>query len=255
MHRSLMLAVEIAAKKVALRPPAGRVAQATAAAATQPTRNGGRHRCQPPLRRALDLPVFPEQTRKRARHQDPGAPAQASRLRTAALPCREPFPGWCPGPLSRSGSPPVPPSPPPRPCGSGLRFGCPPPGCRAPSSAKEETSHCRTSDRTLILRSPPPAVRSAALLGMTARSAAPGAPEGPTRSLRHEEDHLFRRLLPALLREAQRCSRPGNAFSADLVRSPCRRRSGVLASSSLPGSLAGLRGFRPGPLPPITPAE
>jgi hypothetical protein len=54
-------------------------------------RNGGRHRCQPPLRRALDLPVFPGQL-ARSHPQDYGAPAQASRFAEAALPRREPSP-------------------------------------------------------------------------------------------------------------------------------------------------------------------
>jgi hypothetical protein len=45
-------------------------------------RNGGRHCCQPPLRRAKDLPVFATLVIRTRRSQkpvlDPGAPAQAS---------------------------------------------------------------------------------------------------------------------------------------------------------------------------------
>ena len=42
----------------------------------EPKRNGGRHRCQPPLRRAKDMPVFATLTRGSV--FDPGSPAQAS---------------------------------------------------------------------------------------------------------------------------------------------------------------------------------
>jgi len=45
-----------------------------------PHRNGGRHCCQPPLRRAKDMPVFVtwSKTRRPRPALDPGSPAQAS---------------------------------------------------------------------------------------------------------------------------------------------------------------------------------
>jgi hypothetical protein len=47
-----------------------------------PKRNGGRHRCQPPLRRAKDMPVFATWSALTFRPSrpalDPGSPAQAS---------------------------------------------------------------------------------------------------------------------------------------------------------------------------------
>lgn len=48
----------------------------------RPQRNGGRHRCQPPLRRAKDMPVFVNWSALTFRPSrpalDPGSPAQAS---------------------------------------------------------------------------------------------------------------------------------------------------------------------------------
>jgi len=48
-----------------------------------PNRNGGRHCCQPPLRRAKDMPVFATRSAEASPSLDPGSPAQAS-LPTAA---------------------------------------------------------------------------------------------------------------------------------------------------------------------------
>jgi hypothetical protein len=43
-----------------------------------PKRNGGRHCCQPPLRRAKDMPVFATRSAEASPSLDPGSPAQAS---------------------------------------------------------------------------------------------------------------------------------------------------------------------------------
>src|SRR5205085_13960 len=62
-------------------PSAAGAAQDEAAKRLCAKGNGGRHRCQPPLRRAKDLPVFVTWSENPKASQpalDPGSPAQAS---------------------------------------------------------------------------------------------------------------------------------------------------------------------------------
>ena len=193
-------------------------------------RNGGRHCCQPPLRRALDLPVFPGSGPWGTSSHDPGAPAQASLLRKAAPPLREPFPRRLSHPslevrfscrLRRRFPLPL----------SGSSFAsavlCRP--LRAPS--KEIASPCRLRTgpwscdrrhlpfvpRPFLERSPRDALTVRRLSGVTQR-----------------EERLFRRLLPALLWKSSVKSLPGDACFAN----------------SIPAPAGGDRVLRPLPVPP-----
>ncbi len=129
-------------------------------------RNGGRHCCQPPLRRAKDLPVFaslgPAPVKVWSPLLDPGSPAQAS------LPIRP-----LPRERSRTGLLDY--------VARRLAGLSPCPACLGPKPAAK-TVRC-----------------SAALLGVTALASrfAHRSPEGPQEPRRARGRYLFRRLFPA----------------------------------------------------------
>ena len=213
-------------------------------------RNGGRHCCQPPLRRASDLPVFarlvPCGTRLRSWPTSSGVAS-----RKTLLPHREPFsPAGRPtpsrGPILTAGSAIASARLPAEP-----RFGCPPSSrrCRLPVGRRHRRPDFgpgvgpATATECLPFRGP----------SWDDRSFQPHRPRPKAKPrMPHERDHLFRRLSPAMLPKVQRRSLPGVACLHRSSSGACRRRSGVLAASGLPLTLAGSGGFRPGLSPPIT---
>ena len=235
---------------------------------TQPTRNGGRHCCQPPLRRDLGLPVFacsqgalgdPRLPRSlltssgvafvsiaapSSEALSPVPPASLS-LRKAALP----------GPVLPSlafDTPCGASSAPDHPCGqTGLSLrlsSCPAAPAR---SLRPLPSPLRTLGPSLVRCRPrPPIVVPRPFLGQSLASPLPVGPR-TFPAWRDEEDHLFRRLLPTSLSgdPSQGCRRPGETGPAREFHSgafaggdrcfvPLPVRSDPLRSPSLPAGAA-----------------
>ena len=198
-------------------------------------RNGGRHCCQPPLRRASDLPVFarlvPCGTRLRSWPTSSGVAS-----RKTLLPHREPFsPAGRPtpsrGPILTAGSAIASARLPAEP-----RFGCPPSSrrCRLPVGRRHRRPDFgpgvgpATATECLPFRGP----------SWDDRSFQPHRPRPKAKPrMPHERDHLFRRLSPAMLPKVQRRSLPGVACLHRSSSGACRRRSGVLARPVSPSPL------------------